>query len=128
LRTDLSLGTLDVAIWSRGTTDLNDLVHHSDRGVQYLAICHAARLADAGEVSCWVAIDPIGSLPSYDSHLLSIVGAYRKRGAHSRDHAGPFRAPVPRSVIPDFRDIFGVSGLGIRFFTSQLASTAWRQK
>jgi transposase InsO family protein len=36
-----------MAIWARGA-DLAGLVHHSDRGVQYLAIRYTERLADAG--------------------------------------------------------------------------------
>ena len=34
LRAELALDALEMAIWSRGTTDLQGLVHHSDRGVQ----------------------------------------------------------------------------------------------
>ena len=37
-----------MAIWSRGDRALAGLVHHSDRGVQYLAIRYTERLADAG--------------------------------------------------------------------------------
>jgi len=50
LRAELALDALEMAIWSRGTTDLKGLVHHSDRGVQYLAIRYTDRLADAGAV------------------------------------------------------------------------------
>ena len=38
LRTKLALDALEMAIWSRRSADLGGLVHHSDRGVQYLAI------------------------------------------------------------------------------------------
>lgn len=50
LRTDLALDALEQAIWSRQRQDrdLSNLVHHSDRGVQYLAIRYTERLADAG--------------------------------------------------------------------------------
>ncbi len=51
LRTDLALDALEMAIWSRGDADLTGLVHHSDRGVQYLAIRYTERLADAGVVN-----------------------------------------------------------------------------
>jgi putative transposase len=37
-----------MAIWSRRGEDLDGLVHHSDRGVQYLAIRYTERLEDAG--------------------------------------------------------------------------------
>jgi putative transposase len=48
LRTDLALDALEQAIWARRSHGLYDLVHHSDRGVQYLAIRYTERLADAG--------------------------------------------------------------------------------
>src|SRR2546423_7042861 len=38
LRTDLALDALEMAIFSRRGEDLSAVVHHSDRGVQYLAI------------------------------------------------------------------------------------------
>ena len=37
LHTNLALDALEMALWSRGP-DLSGLVHHSDRGVQYLSI------------------------------------------------------------------------------------------
>jgi putative transposase len=51
LRTDLALDALEQAIWTRqrnGGRDLSGLVHHSDRGSQYLSIRYTERLADAG--------------------------------------------------------------------------------
>jgi putative transposase len=53
LRTDLALDALQMAIWRRQhqAADLSELVHHSDRGGQYLAIRYTQRLADAGAVS-----------------------------------------------------------------------------
>ena len=38
LRTDLALDALEQAIWERRSHGLDDLVHHSERGVQYLSI------------------------------------------------------------------------------------------
>jgi putative transposase len=38
LRTDLALDALEMALWARRATRLDGLIHHSDRGVQYLAI------------------------------------------------------------------------------------------
>jgi putative transposase len=43
-RTDLALDALEMAIWSR-KGDLDGLVHHSDRGSQYLSIRYTERLA-----------------------------------------------------------------------------------
>ncbi len=53
LYTDLALDALKLAIWRRQNqgADLQGLVHHSDRGVQYRAIRYTQRLADAGAVA-----------------------------------------------------------------------------
>ena len=50
LRSDLALDALEQAIWARGR-HARELVHHSDRGVQYLAIRYTERLAEAGAVN-----------------------------------------------------------------------------
>ena len=39
-----------MAIWVRRNHALEGVVHHSDRGVQYLAIRYTERLAEAGAV------------------------------------------------------------------------------
>lgn len=50
LRTDLAQDALEHVIWtrSRDQRDLSRLVHHSDKGVQYLAIRYTERLAESG--------------------------------------------------------------------------------
>jgi len=49
LRSDLALDALEQAIWSRQHDQaLDGLVHHSDRGVQYLSIRYTERLEEAG--------------------------------------------------------------------------------
>ncbi len=66
LRTDLALDALEMAIWRRrrGQADLSQLVHHSDRGGQYLSIRYTERLSDA------VAVVSVGSKgDSYDNAL-----------------------------------------------------------
>jgi putative transposase len=45
-RTDFVLDALEQALHARRRTDL--LVHHSDRGVQYVSIRYTERLAEAG--------------------------------------------------------------------------------
>jgi putative transposase len=72
LRTDLALDALEMAIWSR-TETLEGLVHHSDRGVQYLSIRYTERLAAEG------AITSVGSRgDSYDNAMAeSIIGLYK---------------------------------------------------
>ncbi len=48
LRTDLALDALEQALYDRGEAPEGRLVHHSDRGVQYLSIRYTERLAEAG--------------------------------------------------------------------------------
>jgi putative transposase len=53
LRTDLALDALNMGLWTRTHDghDVSALVHHSDRGVQYVAIRYTERLAEAGAVA-----------------------------------------------------------------------------
>ncbi len=85
LRAELALDALEMAIWSRGAADLRGLVHHSDRGVQYLAIRYTERLADAG------AICSVGSRgDSYDNALAeSVIGLYKTELIRKQ---GPWRS------------------------------------
>jgi len=48
LRSDLAIDALEMAVWNRqrAGADLTGLVHHSDRGVQYLSVRYSERLAD----------------------------------------------------------------------------------
>jgi putative transposase len=72
LRTDLALDALEMAIWRRHA-QLEGLVHHSDRGGQYLAIRYTERLTEAG------AVTSVGSRgDSYDNALAeTIIGLYK---------------------------------------------------
>ena len=73
LRAELALDALEMAIWSRRSDDLAGLVHHSDRGVQYLSICYTERLADEG------AVTSVGSKgDSYDNALAETVNGLYK--------------------------------------------------
>ena len=82
LRSDLALDALEMAIWSRDSTD--GLVHHSDRGGQYVAIRYTERLAEAG------AVGSVGSRgDSYDNALAETVnGLYKTELIHRQ---GPWR-------------------------------------
>ena len=53
LHTELALDALEMGIWTRrhAGRDLSQLIHHSDRGVQYRAIRYTERLADAEAVA-----------------------------------------------------------------------------
>ena len=84
LRTDLALDALEMALWARRTAHLEGLIHHSDRGVQYLAIRYTERLAEAG------AVPSVGSRgDSYDNALAeSFNGLYKTELIR---HAGPWR-------------------------------------
>jgi putative transposase len=72
LRTDLALDALEMAIWRR-QVQLDGLVHHSDRGSQYLSIRYTERLVEAG------AVTSVGSRgDSYDNALAeSTIGLYK---------------------------------------------------
>ena len=71
LRSDLALDALEQALHAR--PDLGDLIHHSDRGVQYLSIRYADRLGEAG-------IEPsVGSVgDSYDNALAETINGLFK--------------------------------------------------
>jgi putative transposase len=53
LRTDLALDALEMGIWTRRRAgrDLGGLIHHSDKGVQYVTVRYTQRLAEAGAVA-----------------------------------------------------------------------------
>ncbi len=46
LSSDLALDALEQALWARPET--RQLIHHSDRGVQYVSISYTERLAETG--------------------------------------------------------------------------------
>jgi len=73
LRSELALDALEQAISERLSEDVEELVHHSDRGGQYLSLRYTERLALAG-------IAPsVGSRgDSYDNALAeTIIGLYK---------------------------------------------------
>lgn len=83
-RAELALDALEMALWHRRQQELEGLVHHSDRGVQYLAIRYTERLDEAGVARS------VGSRgDSYDNALAETVnGLYKaeliKRGGSWR--------------------------------------------
>jgi len=85
LHADLALDALEMAIWRRQRQDLSGLIHHSDRGVQYLSIRYTERLEDAG------AVRSVGSRgDSYDNALAETVnGLYKTEVIRKR---GPWRS------------------------------------
>jgi putative transposase len=83
LRATLALDALEMAIWAR-QGGLDGLVHHSDRGGQYLAIRYTQRLAEEG------AVASVGSKgDSFDNALAEAVnGLYKAELIRRR---GPWR-------------------------------------
>jgi putative transposase len=83
LRAELALDALEMAMWLRQQR-LDGLVHHSDRGSQYLCIRYAERLAEAG------AVASVGSRgDSYDNAVAeSTIGLYKAELVRPR---GPWR-------------------------------------
>ena len=82
MHTELVLDALEQALWSR--SGAAGVVHHSDRGSQYLSIRYSERLAEAG-------VEPsVGSVgDSYDNALAeTIIGLYKTEVIH---HRGPWR-------------------------------------
>jgi putative transposase len=83
LRTDLALDALEMAIWRRKQA-VNGIVHHSDRGTQYLSIRYTCRLAEVGIVP---SVGSVGD--SYDNALAeTIIGLYKTEVIRRR---GPWR-------------------------------------
>ena len=84
LRSDLAIDALEMAIHQRGRSGLDGLIHHSDRGVQYLSIRYTERLGEAG------AVASVGSRgDSYDNAMAeSFNGLYKTELIH---RSGPWR-------------------------------------
>ena len=84
LRSDLALDALEQALYDRPFLPAEPLVHHSDRGVQYLSIRYTERLAQAG-------IEPsVGSTgDSYDNALAeTVIGLFKTEEINRR---GPWK-------------------------------------
>ena len=82
LRSDLALDALEQAVHSR--SGLENLVHHSDRGVQYLSIRYTDRLA---EMRIAPSVGSVGD--SYDNALAETInGLYKTEVIHPN---GPWR-------------------------------------
>jgi transposase InsO family protein len=71
LKTDLVLDALEQALYTR--TGIEDLVHHSDRGCQYLSIRYTERLAEAGINA---SVGSVGD--SYDNALAETINGLFK--------------------------------------------------
>ena len=83
LRSDLALDALEQALHER--SNLDGLIHHSDRGTQYLSIRYTERLEEAGVAGS------VGSRgDSYDNALAeSVIGLFKTELIR---HRGPWRS------------------------------------
>lgn len=84
-RADFVLDALEQALHERRPLNRGGLVHHSDRGGQYVSIRYTERLAEAG-------IEPsVGSVgDSYDNALAeTVIGLFKTEVIHRR---GPWRS------------------------------------
>ena len=80
MRTDFVLDALEQALYDRRPQGDGALIHHSDRGSQYVSIRYSERLAEAG-------IEPsVGSKgDSYDNALAETInGLYKAELIHRR--------------------------------------------
>ena len=91
LRSDLALDALAQALYDHRRAEAVPLVHHSDRGGQYLSIRYTERLAEAGIESS------VGSTgDSYDNALAeSVIGCSRRKRSQPTS-----RGTFPLLVIP----------------------------
>ena len=88
LRADLALDALEQALYERSVSPRDGLVHHGDRGSQYLCIRYTERLAEAGIEQ---SVGSVGD--SYDNALAeSIIGLYKTEVIRPR---GPWRGLEP---------------------------------
>jgi putative transposase len=86
MATDFVLDALEQALYARQPASSESLIHHSDRGSQYVSIRYTERLAEAG-------IEPsVGSRgDSYDNALAETInGLYKAEVIHRR---GPWKSP-----------------------------------
>jgi putative transposase len=80
MRTDFVLDALEQALYARQPERDSSLIHHSDRGSQYVSIRYSERLAEAG-------VEPsVGSKgDSYDNALAETInGLYKAELIHRR--------------------------------------------
>ncbi len=100
---ELTLDALEQALWARRIK--GNLIHHSDRGSQYIAIRYSERLKDAG-------IDPsVGSVgDAYDNALAETINGLFKAEVIRR--RGPWKnLEAVDCATLEWVDWFNVSGL-----------------
>ena len=119
LRTDLALDALQMGLWTRQRDrhDISALVHHSDRGVQYLAVRYTERLAEAGAVASvgskgdsydtqsrmGVGVGPCG-LTRVTTGLAALALICRRHGPTSTGAVRPATGRDPIGALPRHRE------------------------
>src|SRR3546814_17806730 len=96
MTTDFVLDALEQAVYDRRPTESDGLVHHSDRGSQYVSIRYSERLGEAG-------INPsVGNTGSaYDNALAATTnGLYKTELIHRRD---TWKTKTPVDLAPPER-------------------------
>jgi putative transposase len=74
MRADLAIDAFEMAVWARRHETIDNLVHHSDRGVQYTATRYTERLEEAK------AVRSVGSKgDSYDNAAAESLNSLYKR-------------------------------------------------
>lgn len=74
MRADLAVDAFEMAVWARRHETIDNLVHHSDRGVQYTATRYTERLEEAK------AVRSVGSKgDSYDNAAAESLNSLYKR-------------------------------------------------
>ncbi|MFI6086299.1 IS3 family transposase [Streptomyces sp. NPDC051217] len=94
MRTELPLDALEMALWRRRIKKDSGLIHHSDRGSQYVSIRYTGRLADIG------ASASVGSVAdSYDNAMAEALNGTFK--AELIEMQGPWKGPaqVERTIF-----------------------------
>ncbi|MFE1408005.1 IS3 family transposase [Streptomyces sp. NPDC058770] len=94
MRTELPLDALEMALWRRRIKKDSGLIHHSDRGSQYVSIRYTDRLADIG------ASASVGSVAdSYDNAMAEALNGTFK--AELIEMQGPWKSvdQVERAIF-----------------------------
>ena len=82
MQTQIVLDALERALWARGTP--KGVIHHSDRGSQYVSIRYSERLSEAGFNA---SVGSVGD--SYDNALAETINGLYKTEVIHKD--GPWK-------------------------------------
>jgi putative transposase len=102
LRTDLALDALEMGLWTRehAGQDTTEVIAHSDKGVQYLAVRYTQSLPEAG------AVASVGSTgDNYDNALAEAFNSLFK--AELVRNKGPWKSSDDLEIaVAEFIDWF----------------------